>query len=557
MSKLGVYDGRKNMRNLTLSEGGAIRETLEKLSSKSEIVALCIYGSQVSGYATKDSDYDVILVQKPFKQRIKYYYLKSETECAVLVVDPSSFENDCKKSSLGEFASGRLLNPYFPLEGETYIREMETAYKRRVILEGLSDAYSEYSDFTSQIIFPIRYFLFEKLRKRAAIYPPVVYSYTMTYGEALLQENLEFALGGFRRAAEELMKEGLIEFNSLQDTLVPSKKFGAGILSRLGAAASYTNKSIRQYAVHGYAGRVTPNVVGKEVISKISRSRRSGKLPEYIQNPRSSWSLPAGKLFASSRDWLTDLLKHLEFDRKTCKISNKSMGEFYTSAGFYTIRDDRKAVKLAVKRYQDIKGMKWGVLNLWSLKNADFTANPMERMYREYKAIQDLRSFGLSTPEMIAIFLDQKMAITQFVEGKDLSRLESEYLNGESEDTTAFECFGRDLGIMHNNGYCMGDTKPSNTIFTDDSKIFFVDLEQAKPGTNKTWDVAEFIYYSARFTLKEDKLRKIIGAFLHGYQSSTKDPNVVRDSASFRFRAPFQPFIAPNILSAIQSDLKK
>jgi tRNA A-37 threonylcarbamoyl transferase component Bud32 len=545
------------MRNLTQNEGGAIKETLQKLSSKGEIVALCVYGSQVSGYATKDSDYDVILVQRPFKQRIKYYYLKSETECAALVVDPVSFENDCKKSSLGEFASGRLLNPYFPLEGETYIRQMETAYKKRVILEGLSDAYADYSDFASQIVFPLRYFLFEKLRKRAAIYPPVVYSYAKTYGEALLQENLEFALDGFRRAAAELKSEGLVEFSSLQDTLVPSKKFGAGIFSRLGAAASYTNKSIRQYAVHGYAGRVTPNVVGKEVISKISRSRRSGKLPEYVQNPRNSWTLSSGKLFASSHDWLTDLLDYLEFDRRTCKISNKSMGEIYNSAGFYTIQDERRAVKLAVKRYQDIKGMKWGVLNLWSLRNADFTANPMERMYREYKAVQDLRSFGLSTPEIIAVFLDQKMTVTRFVEGKDLSKLESEYLNGETQDLSPFEFFGRDLGIMHNSGYCMGDTKPSNTIFSPDSKIFFTDLEQAKSGTNKTWDVAEFIYYSARFTLKEDKLRKIIQAFVQGYQSSTKDPNVVRDSASFRFRAPFQPFIAPNILSAIQSDLKK
>ena len=107
------------MRALNDSEVKAIQSTLESITSNREIVALAAYGSQVAGYATKESDYDVVLVVKPFTQRIKYYYMKGETECSALVVDPKSFENDCKKSTLGEFVSGRLLNPYYQLQGNS------------------------------------------------------------------------------------------------------------------------------------------------------------------------------------------------------------------------------------------------------------------------------------------------------------------------------------------------------------------------------------------------------------------------------------------------------
>ena len=545
------------MRDLNQSEADAIKKTTEKLAAKREVVAMCAYGSQVAGYATEDSDYDILMVVRQFKQKIKYYYLKSEAECSVLVVDPKSFESDSKKSTLGEFVSGRLLNAYYPIIGKEYLRQWEIGFKRRVILEGLSEAYAEYSDFASEIIFPLSYFLFEKLRKRAAIYPPVVYSYTKTYGDDLLFDNLEFALKGFRGAAEDLARDGLIEYDEKHDNvIIPLNQFHSGLISKIGIAASYTNKSIRQYAVHGYAGRVTPKVVGKEVVSKISRSRRSGKLPEYIQNPKVSWSIPKGALFTISHDWLTDLMKHLGLERENCKISHRSLGEFYNSAAFYTIQGDKTTIRLAAKRYQDVKGMKWGVLNLWSLKSANFTTDPMQRMFREYRAYRQLMEFGLHTPEILAVFLDQKILVTKFVEGRDLSKLETEYLNSESDNLVPFEIFGRDLGIMHNNGFCMGDTKPSNVILSDDSKIFFSDLEQAQRHGNKVWDLAEFIYYSARFTLKEDRLRKIIGSFIQGYTSSARDPSLVRNTMGLRYRAPFQPFIAPNIMRALRSDLK-
>ncbi|HYB04498.1 MAG TPA: hypothetical protein VED17_08550 [Nitrososphaerales archaeon] len=551
------------MRSLTSPEIEAVSRTIDPLLHKRELVAMCVYGSQVAGYAGKDSDYDVILVLKPFTQRIKYYYLNGDADCSALVVDPKGIENDCKKSTFGEFVSGRLLNAYHAIHGASFLKENEVNYKKRIILEGLSDVAVDYMQFTSEINFPLSYFLFEKLKKRAAIYPPVVYSYSKTYGDDLLASNLEASMDGFRKAARELQTEGIVTFDEKTDLLhmVPWKRgFHAGVPGRIEAAASYTSKSLRQYAVHGYAGRVSPNVVGHEVISKISRSRTSRKLPDRIKFPRNSWTITGGKLFVASQDWFKDLIKYLGMDERSCEVTKNSLGEIYTTAGFYTLRNPAKGneISIAVKRFKDIRGMKWGVLNLWSLKNADFTVNPTERLYREFHAFREFRRFGLATPDVIAVFFPQKLMVTRFIKGRNLSEVEASYLDEESEELSPVISFATDLAIMHNHGYCMGDTKPSNAIYSDeDSRVYFTDLEQSHPDGNKTWDLAEFIYYSVRFTLKEERARKLISAFAQGYLQKTEDSKVLEQAAALRYRAPFQAFIAPNVLSAVRADLKK
>lgn len=541
----------------------AISSTVERLVKRRDLIAICAYGSQVSGYASKDSDYDVIMVLKPFAQRIKYYYLKGEVECSALVVDPKAIQNDCKKSTFGEFVAGRLLNPYSVITGREFLKQSEVVYKKRIIVEGLSDAIIDFSHFASEINFPLSYFLFEKLKKRAAIYPPVIYSYSKTYGDELVSNNLPSALDGFRKAALELQLEGVISYDedSQNVRLLPWKKgFHSGIPGRIEAAALYTSKSLRQYATHGYAGRVSPNVVGHEVVSKISRSRKSHKLPERIRNPRKDCTLSGSKLFLGSKNWLREIIEYAGLDESTCVITKSSPGEIYTTAGFYELKDLKsgKELSIAVKRFRDIRGVKWGVLNLWTLKNANFTVNPTERLFREFRAALEIRKFGLASHHIMAVFWPQRMTVSEFLEGRDLSKVEASFLDGKTEDLIPIFKFGSDLAVMHNNNYCMGDTKPSNAIYSDkESRVYFTDLEQAHPDGNKTWDLAEFIYYSVRFTLKEERARRLVSAFVSGYVEKTEDTKVLENASAFRYSAPFQPFVAPNIMNALRRDLKR
>ncbi len=164
---------------------------------------------------------------------------------------------------------------------------------------------------------------------------------------------------------------------------------------------------------------------------------------------------------------MSDVIRLFGMQEAECKINEKPMGEIYTVSSFYMLDDGSQHQEIAVKRFKDFKAMKWGILNLWSLKNADFVANSMMRLYREYHGLREFRRFGLHTPEVVALFLPQEMLVTKFIRGRDLSLLESLYLNEETEDLVPFRSFGQALATLHNNDYCMGDTKPSNAILSE------------------------------------------------------------------------------------------
>ncbi len=547
------------MRALTESEKEKIDAAISSLAKQRKVVASCVYGSQVAGYAREDSDYDVIVVLTPFSQRIKYYYLEGEVECSALAVSSKSFENDCTKSSLGEFVSGRLLNPYLALSNQEFLSECEISFKKRVILEGLEIAYVENGPFVEDIEFGLPYFLFEKLRRRAAIYPPVVYSYAQTYGESLRETNSEATLVGFREAAAQLESEGALEYFQSEDMVRIKKDRLRGKLgARLSVTANYTVRGVRQYAVHGYAGRVRPDVVGREVVSKLTRSKEHSALPSFISYPRIFCSLPDAKFFPESSDWMYDVMNILGMEKKTTEVTNTGLGEIYSSAKYFTLRDKNKSVSFAIKRYNDIKGMKWGILSLWALRNTNFTVGALERLHREYQASSKFRRIGIPTPEVLAVFLSERMLVTRFVQGKDLSAIESEYLNEKTNDTSPLKEFGKLLSKLHKNGFCMGDSKPSNAILSDqDHRIYLTDLEQAHEGGNPVWDVAEFVYYTLRFTLKEERAKKIVESFVSGYLEAGGSRETIRRSAGFRYRAPFQAFIAPNVLNSVTRDLAR
>jgi tRNA A-37 threonylcarbamoyl transferase component Bud32 len=538
---------------LSSRETKSIWNTLAPVVAKSSVEALCAYGSRIAGYSEEESDYDIMLILRSFPQRIRYQYIKGEVYCSALVVESKSFEGDCKRSTLGEFVSGRLLNKYDPIFGAPFLWENEVAYKERVILDEILQAVFDNLHFSQEIEFDLEYFLFEKLRRRAAIYPPVVYSYAKTYGRPLRDSNLLASLQGFAEAARRLSSKQKVIFDEARRTVkLNPKSFKPTISSWLANHANNTARTIAQYAVHGYAGRVGIGVIGREVASKLSRSKRQSKLPDEILHPkRLYWHIPGVALYPETEDWVSDLSQLLGFERDSIVIDQEAMGEIYASTRILTFRGKGNTFSFAVKRFQDLKAMKWGLLSIWSLKNTDFTFVPLERMAREYRAFKEFPKFGIMTPRVVAVFLSERLLVSTFVKGKDLSIVESLFLEERTEDLSAVHKFGEVVAKIHNHDYCLGDSKPSSAIETVQGRqICLVDLEQAHPGGNKAWDIAEFVFYSVRFTAQEDRAMRLVKSFLNGYLSAGGDPDIVRKAASLRYRAPFQAFIVPSVLSS-------
>ena len=113
--------------------------------------------------------------------------------------------------------------------------------------------------------------------------------------------------------------------------------------------------------------------------------------------------------------------------------------------------------------------------------------------------------------------------------------------------------YGRDLGVVHAAGFALGDAKAGN-IVVEDGELYFTDLEQAVEDGDQPWDIAEFLYYAGKLSMKEDGIRVVADAFLDGYVETNGTENIARAKAS-KYLTPFRPFLIPQVLKAIKGSL--
>ena len=517
-----------------------------------KVVAVAAYGSKVAGYARKDSDYDIIVVATKVSGRVKYSYVKEPVVSSALVVEDSLLEKDAKKAYLGEFVSGRLLNVYQPLlKGEVFKRA-EVDCKRRVIVEELLEIESQQGEFAQDLVFPLEYFLFNKLHKRALIYPPALYSYTRTYTCALGKENTAFSLAGFEEAARSLQESGIVRLEGDRVRVL-----GEGLKSRAFANVlslfNLTTRTVRQYAVHGYVARVGVKVFKDEALSKAKRMQERVDPPKELEEPKRLIQLQEGFVLAKTEQ-MVDRLAALS-GMVAYKKSERSLGEVYSTARLLTLEGAAGGeARFVFKHFADIRAMKWALVNVWSARSHRFSTSPQSRMHREYAATVALRARGVAVPKILGAVLDDKVLVKEYIEGERLSDIVQAVLTGRSDDTHTVERFGEAMAAVHMAGYSLGDSKATNVIVTKDGHMYFTDLEQASEGGDQAWDLATFAYYQAKLSLKEAGMRKVADAFLAGYRRKNGTENIVKVKGP-KYLAPFRPISKPALLKAVKDSI--
>tara|TARA_B100001123_G_scaffold33515_1_gene34899 strand:- start:517 stop:1200 length:684 start_codon:yes stop_codon:yes gene_type:complete len=197
---------------------------INKVVKGLDIEAICMYGSRIAGYANEKSDYDIIVVINNYKNKVKYQYIFDKIEISAIFVDKDSIVGDAKEGSLGEFVIGRLLNPYEVLVNPEFFERVEIEYKKRIILEQTDRLQIEYRSLSEYLKIPAEFFLFHKLRFRMRIYPPVKYSYIMTYSGKINSENVKRSLKGFNEAAKLLHKDNQLRYEKGVVRLINKKR---------------------------------------------------------------------------------------------------------------------------------------------------------------------------------------------------------------------------------------------------------------------------------------------------------------------------------------------
>ncbi|MCH2380135.1 MAG: hypothetical protein MK228_01270 [Nitrososphaerales archaeon] len=253
---------------------------INKVAKGLDVEAICMYGSRIAGYANEKSDYDVIFVINNYKNKVRYKYIFDKTEISAIFVDKDSLVGDAKEGKLGEFVIGRLLNPYEVLVNPEFFERVEVEYKKRIILEQTDRLQIEYRSLSEYLKIPTEFFLFHRLRFRMRIYPPVKYSYIMTYSGEINSKNVKRSLKGFNEAARILHNESQLRYEKGVVRMI-NKKRKSGIIISL----RIIRRIINHYYIHLLAGRVNYNIALKELFSKINRKKNIKEIPQYLVEP--------------------------------------------------------------------------------------------------------------------------------------------------------------------------------------------------------------------------------------------------------------------------------
>lgn len=535
---------------LTESERDTVSRIASSIVEPSKITALAAYGSKVAGYARADSDYDLIIVSKRFRTGVRYKYVDSPVEASALVVDEHMLGQDATTSFLGEFVVGRLLNVYEPIVNDELFRYVELEYKKRVLTEALIELASDYGEFATHLLVPYEYFLFDKLHKRAAIYPPALYSYAHTYTCAKGEENKAITVEGFAKAAEALQPRGFLTATPEGVRIAP-EKLKADTFSRFESMFSLTARGVTQYAIHGYAGRVGPSVFSREALSKLRRMRESPPPFAPLEEPRSLLRLQQGTVIPDSSLLVEELAKILGFQAYSTK--ERDIGEPYSTTRVLTFTDDTHEKSVVVKNYTDVRALKWALLGIWASTAKKFSASANSRLEREYGMTLRLQSMGILVPRVLAVAPGERIMVKEFIRGPTLASVINSCLKGAPEGLESVSAYGDVIAKSHASGIALGDSKPSNVVVSSDG-LYLTDLEQAYPGGDQSWDIAEFLYYTAKLSVREDAMKRVAEAFLESYSKSADRSKIARARGQ-KYFGPFRPFLTPGMAKMLRDML--
>ena len=142
---------------------------------------------------------------------------------------------------------------------------------------------------------------------------------------------------------------------------------------------------------------------------------------------------------------------------------------------------DKEYGKVIVKKFLDLSSLKW-LISLPFKPFYPFTLLAEERLKREHEFFTSNHS-NFKTPKVYFVDWKGKTLEREFIEGEKLS---------EVDIIEATENLAKTLANIHKEGWCLGDSKPSNFIRSC-KEIYVVDGEQAIRSFNKSYMVWDLV----------------------------------------------------------------
>ena len=167
-------------------------------------------------------------------------------------------------------------------------------------------------------------------------------------------------------------------------------------------------------------------------------------------------------------------------------------------------------------------------------------------------------------PKILHISHSKRLVFMEYIEGENLSfALRKIASSKEGEDIckelSVVSEVGKILSRIHSRSIALGDTKPENVVVGTTGKIYLLDFEQASPEGDKSWDVAEFLYYGGHYFSPmqgKEKAKEFADAFIAGYLESGGELSAVRKAGAAKYTRVFNIFTNPRVIVAMSNACK-
>jgi len=535
------------------------------IAGSRKITAVCLYGPWICGYADIKTDINVLMILEQFTLRLNTYFEKlDDINVSILTVNYSDFERDVNKSWLGEFFAEKLTVPYESLLNEYYLHLNEVKIKKRITLELLQKLVLEFPESSHEFLIKKQYFMFEYMRRRAKVFPPITYSYINMLQENLERNNFELIMGGYLEAFKELENENVI-FLSESYIKIAREHINSVKKSKLKLPLFF--KSIQRRAlpplVSVFSESTGSYIQEQRLFTKNNIKVGTDALISRLEDPKNYilFPTPLGTVSLSDKSNIKDLARKIIPNADFSKMKVKSIGGVFNDVYVLSIIQNGEEQKFVVKQFLDWSNLKWISLALWSLGTASFTVLGQSRLEKEYAINVFLHSKGFPVPKIFSVNHKNRLILQEFIEGKELVETIKRIMVSckNTKDIALIKDIGRKVAEAHNLGVSLGDCKPENFIVTRDG-FFFLDLEQANRDGNQVWDIAEFLYYSGHYSppMSSAKAACIIAQnFIEGYLEAGGRKEYVRKAASTKYTKVFSVFTPPHVTLAISNICQK
>jgi len=516
---------------------------------------------------------EVILILRDFPQRVmSYVKVLAGRTIVVLAVDQWIFERDIERGFLGEASATTLLLPYTSLIGEDYLHVQEVKLKRRLVLELLENLTLSFPELLSQIHIQPEYFMYEVLLKRVRVFPPFAECVSSFMRETERgKEKGNPTLDGYIEALRQLEKEMKVQFSGGY-VLVPRKLVSEDKRPRIWLANISKNAPRTLFTS---IFKVFPQLLNlfsqtAEAFPKLQtfeQWKKSIDANRAFVDPQKYVFVPTSKGLVSLADRISveAFVRQNLLRGKKGQIKLEAIGGVLNDVYLIKVEAGEEKQRVVVKRFKDWSGFKWFPLNLWSLGTLKFAVLGNSRLERESATSELLRNEGFNVPKILHISNGERLVFMEYLEGENLANAtkriaSSKNSNLSAEDKETFTRVGEIIAKVHLLGVTLGDTKPENVILGKEGKIHLLDFEQASHGGDKSWDVAEFLYYSGHYLQpfrSNTKAEEIASAFITGYVRAGGSVNHVKNAASPKYTRVFSLFTPPSVLVAMAETCKK